>query len=199
MTKSSKFDSSMIKKGIFALAVVGVAGATGVVFAAPDTSQNFGYGNQQEAIDAVNRLNTRFNAASTEFVNDVRGYVDTAEAGLGADEETSEFAAAFTASSNAYFERMAEARADFLAQVQQAANIAESKDQFIDRYNNLKAAYFNELDAAKNEFAASLSPMGHNANVVKDQFMNSFNSARDAYGNELEAIKNEFANTISNL
>lgn len=198
-TKS--IDSSMVKKGIFALAIVAVAGATGIVYAAPNnvSSQNFGYGNQQKAVDAVNQLNTDFDAATSEFVADVRAAVATAAQGLGTNQETSEFSATFEAETDALYDRLAQARSNFLAQVQQAANVAESKDQFIDRYNNLKASYFNELDAAKNDFAAKVSPMGNDANVVKDQFMNTFNSTRDAYGNELEVIKNEFANTLSNL
>ncbi len=199
MNKAKTFDSSLIKKGIFALVVVAIAGATGAVFAAPNTNQGNGYGNQQAAIDAVNKLNEGYNTASTNFVNKVSTAVDTASAKLGESKDTDKFAAAFNTSSNKYYQSVADARAKFLAAVQQAANTAESKDQFIDKFNNLKANYFNELDAAKNELANSLSPMGDSANQIKDAFMNSYNSARDMYGNELEVIKNDFANTISNL
>lgn len=109
---------------------------------------------------------------------------------------TQAFYAQFATATDEYEDSVADAFATFSAAIADAADTAESRNQFIDRFNRAKAEYLNSLDAAKNRYASELSNMGHGANVVKDEFMNGFNAARDAYSNQLEAAKNEFAATI---
>ena len=49
-----------------------------------------------------------------------------------------------------------------------AAGKGETKDQFMDAFNHAKADYFNQLDQAKNDFAAVVSNLGDGANQAKD-------------------------------
>lgn len=189
-------------KGLVALAIVGIAGASGLVYAAPDSdaNQTSGYGIAPEtATDAINRLNDDFQSASEDFRTDVRTLVAAyKDAGVNGNDEADAFQTGFATANAELDADMEAARNTFLSRIQEAASTAESKDEFIDAYNNAKAAYFNELDRYKNEFAAAVSNLGHDTNVAKDQFMNGFNRSRDDYGNELEVIKNQFADTISN-
>ncbi len=204
MVKSE--NTSIIKKGIFALAAVAVLGSSSAAFAMvnnqPSSTANSGYGTDGEAANAaMTVLIDDFNIESTDFRNDVEALAATAREDLapaGASDQADMFLAKFDSANGEYDSKISTAQTNFRASVAAAANNAESKDQFIDAFNRAKAEYFNELDVAKNEFAAVVSNLGDNANQAKDRFIGGYNSVRDAYGNDLEQIKNTFADTISN-
>ncbi len=198
-------ENNLVKKGLFALAAVGIVGATSSVYAAvgdgTDNSTS-GYGTSSEtSLAAIDRFNQDFNSLTSDFQSDVNGFIATAKAELqasGTADSADDFQGTFNAASGAYNAEVSDAANDFRTAIQSAASTAESKDQFIDRFNRAKAEYFNRLDAAKNQFAAQVSNFGDAANQTKDRFIGNYNSTRDAYGNDLEQIKNDFANTVSN-
>jgi hypothetical protein len=200
-----KDNLKLIKQGLFAIGVVTFIGTTSLVYAAVNDLENdtAGYGTTSEqALAAIDEFNEDFEMYSDDFVEKVKSYVAQAKAALveaGADEAVDDFDQEFDEQTAMFYMAMDEAVDNFRMRIQSAASLAESKDEFINLFSQAKAEYFNELDAAKNQLAAMLSNMGHNANVIKDQFMNMFNSARDMYGNQLEMIKNEFADTMNNI
>jgi hypothetical protein len=202
MVKSE--NASIVKKGIFALAVVAVLGSSTAAFAVvnnqPSSTPNAGYGTDGAVANAaMTRLIDQFNVESTEFQADVDALAATARtdlAGVGASEQADIFLAKFDTANNEYNAKLSAAQTNFRATVAAAANNAVSKDQFIDAFNRAKAEYMNQMDVAKNDFAAVVSNLGDNANQAKDRFIGGYNSTRDAYGNQLEVIKNDFAATL---
>lgn len=201
MIKSS---NQFITKAVFAVSVVAVAGIVGAVHfaqAAPNSNTS-GYGTtSQQATAAADKFQAGLDSSTITFIEQVATLSATAKSQLQANGVVSSdtFDANFVAATNTYGAASSAAFDKFRTAVQGFANTAQSKDQFIDEFNHAKADYFNQLDAAKNQLAASLSNLGNNANVTKDQFMNGYNSDRDAYGNNLEQLKNDFAATVSNL
>ena len=201
-------DYNVVKKGVFALAVVAIVGSTSAVFAQIN-SQNFnnsddsGYGNDGEkAIAALDEFNVSFDTQSSTFRASVEDLASAARQELiaaGAEEQVDEFMMKFDMATGKYDEAVNDADARFRAAVADAANKAETKDQFIDSFNRAKAEYFNELDQAKNDFAAVVSNLGDGANQAKDRFIGGYNSVRDTYGNQLEQAKNVLADKLSNL
>lgn len=198
----SVLQSDLIKKGAFALAAVAIVGSTTAVYAAVNTSDNTtsGYGTtSQEATAAAVMFANSINDSNNDFASDVDALSATAKARLASGSTVDDFNTKFDAATSAYDASLNSAFDMFLTSVQNSANTAESKDMFIDQFNNAKAAYLNRLDVAKNDFAAAVSPLGDNANQAKDAFIGGYNTSRDAYSNDLEAAKNKFADTISNL
>jgi hypothetical protein len=200
MNQSNK---KLLIQGTFAFVAVAIIGATTAVYAATNNTQNntSGYGSGVDnALDASAQFDVSYANLSSGFEEDVAKLIADAKAKLNPSDAqaVSQFEATFNQQSDVYDSKVMDASAKFRASVLEAMKTAESKDQFIDAFNNAKAQYFNELDAAKNEFAASLSGSGNDANVAKDQFMNGYNSTRDMYGNDLEAIKNQFADRVTN-
>ncbi|RYF64018.1 MAG: hypothetical protein EOO22_25025 [Comamonadaceae bacterium] len=192
--------TNLLSKGIFALAVVAIVGTVGVVqFAQAEENTNVsGYGTTgEEAAAAADTFQAGLVSQTVTFTNGVKTLQATAEQRIGSGTASADFNMKFDQATNTYAATTASAFDNFRMKVTGFANTAESKDKFIDQFNNAKATYLNELDAAKNQFAAAVSPLGDNANQAKDQFMNGFNSSRDAYGNNLEQLKNDFAATVS--
>lgn len=199
-----KTKSTLLNKGVFALAVVVVAaivGGAGFAQAAKNNDTS-GYGtNGQQALAAADKLAAACTKCTDQFVAQTKQLTDTAKAqlmGSGAA-SASDFGSKYDEATANFNSSLDSAFDDFRTNVNNDASIAESKDQFIDMFNHDKADYLNSLDAAKNQFAAVVSNMGNDANVTKDQFMNGFNHDRDVYGNCLESAKNDFAATVSNL
>lgn len=196
-------NTQLLTKGIFALAAVAIVGTTTAVYAVTNATTNntSGYGNGSEnAIVASQEFDITYATLSTSFKSDVNALVEQAKSQLTASGAAAadDFDSQFNASSVQLDTDTANASATFRSEVATALNSGESKDKFIDSFNRAKANYFNALDAAKNDFAATTSNLGHNANIVKDQFMNGFNSSRDMYGNKLEEAKNKFADRVTN-
>ena len=192
----TSISSNLLSKGIFALAVVAIVGTVGAVqFAQAEENTNVsGYGTTgEEAAAAADVFQAGLVSQTTAFTDNVKTLQSTAQQRIGNGTAVGDFDARFNQASSVYASTTSTAFSNFRMKVTGFANTAESKDQFIDQFNNAKATYLNELDAAKNQFAAALSPLGDNANQAKDQFMNGFNSSRDAYGNNLEQLKNDFA------
>jgi len=194
----------LIKKGIFALSVVAFIGTTTVVYAAVNSNNSLaGYGTTSEQANAaVDQFTADYEELTDSWIPDVKGYVQTARAALvaqGADEAVDDFELDFDTSSFLFYSSVQTAEANFKQRIQNAASLAETKDEFIRLFSEAKNMYFNDLDVAKNQLASMLSNMGHNSNVIKDNFMNSFNSRRDRYSNELEGIKNTFADQMNNI
>lgn len=202
MAKSE--NAAIIKKGIFALAVVAVLGTSTAAFAVvnnqPSSTPNSGYGTDGAVANAaMTKLIDGFNTESVAFQSDVDALAATARtdlASVGASDQADIFLAKFDTANSEYDAKLTTAQATFRASVAAAANNAVSKDQFIDAFNRAKAEYFNQMDVAKNDFAAVVSNLGDGANQAKDRFIGGYNSVRDAYGNQLEVIKNDFAATI---
>ena len=195
-------NTKLITQGIFAFAVVAVVGTTTAVYAVTNATENntSGYGTGAEnAVSASQQFDASFVTLSSEFDTDIAGIVSSARTQLTPTGAAAldEFNASFNAESAQLDSNVAAASEAFRMKVVTAMGTGESKDKFIDTFNNAKAEYFNSLDAAKNKFASVVSNLGHQSNVTKDQFMNGFNSTRDAYGNDLEGIKNQFADRVS--
>ncbi len=193
----------LLSKGIFALAAIAIVGTTTAAYAVTNSTDNStsGYGNSGEvAIAASQEFDAAFARLSSDFNTDIDAYVATAKAELTGEgaEAADDFQSQFDAHSSTLNSTVAAASDKFRSDVVSALGSGASKDQFIDAFNRAKAEYFNSLDAAKNEFAAVTSNLGHESNVTKDQFMNGFNSTRDMFGNDLEGIKNTFADKVSN-
>lgn len=194
--------NQLVAKGVFAIAAVALVGATTATYAITNSTSNVtsGYGGSETAVQASNNFEADFAAYTAVFSQDVAALSAQAKSQLGAtgDAQVDQFDARFAAGTSEMNESVAAASAKFRAEVTTAINSGESKDKFIDTFNRAKAEYLNSLDAAKNDFAAVLSNLGHSSNVTKDQFINGFNSSRDSYGNKLEGAKNTFADIVSN-
>lgn len=198
---SNNSNKQLIYKGVFALALVAALGTTGVVFAVTNENGNqlSGY-NADDANKAMDKFDASFKTFTDDFESSTGDNIADTKAALGPNaSKIDNFESKFKSESDKYNSAVADAQADFRNSVKDLTDQNVPKDQFIDRFNNLKAEYFNKLDAAKNEFAAAISGFGNEANVAKDQFMNRYNSDRDMYGNKIEQLKNELANTLSNL
>lgn len=186
------------------LVIVGLIGFS-AASAATGTPSGTGYGisgtNGQQAAAAADTFQSSVVADNNTFVQQVNALEATAKQQLqaGGVTDINTFSSSFNAATSAFQNANDNAFNTFRAQALADANTAASKDQFIDQFNHAKADYLNQLDAAKNQLADSLSKLGNNGNVVKDNFMNGFNSDRDAYSNQLEQAKNDFAATVSNL
>ncbi|HSH56122.1 MAG TPA: hypothetical protein VK983_04855 [Candidatus Limnocylindrales bacterium] len=219
-----KIRNEYLQKGVFALAVVAIAGVVGGVNFAqaahgdkPTKEQceaagfrNFGqcvrvfaqdrdgYGNGAIAEAAADAFEEQVGEDTDAFTGRIDTLVDEAQDDLtpSGRAAAASFDTRFEAETGDYEADLDDAFDDFRAAVDDAAETSTSRNEFIDRFNRAKAEYFNRLDAAKNELAAELSGMGHDSNVAKDRFMNGFNAARDAYGNRLEEAKNVFADTV---
>lgn len=194
--------NQLVAKGVFAIAAVALVSATTATYAITNSTNNTtsGYGGSETAIQASRDFDANYAMYTAAFTQDIAELSSKAKAKLGpaGDAEVAKFDAAYVQGTSALTQSVASASAKFRATVATAINSGESKDKFIDTFNNAKAQYFNDLDAAKNQFASVVSNQGHSANVAKDEFIGGFNSARDSYGNKLEAAKNDFANTVSN-
>ncbi len=198
----SSINNSILTKGIFAVGVVAIAGVVGAVnFAQAATNDNTsGYGTgSQQAQTAADKFQAALTSDTNNFTSQVKALEATAQSQLQSGTPVANFDSQFNAATTTYTNTTNDAFNNFRTQVAGFANTAQSKDQFIDQFNHAKADYLNQLDAAKNQLAASLSNLGDNANQVKDQFIGSFNADRDAYSNMLEQAKNDFAATVSNL
>lgn len=197
-----KTELAVLKKGLFAIIALAVVISTGTVaFAQVNNNAGPGYGNGEAAAAAAEQFNADYNMYTEDFEADIDALVAQAKSELTpeGDAEIEQFNLIFDAETAELNNEVATAVEDFRTKVLNAANIAESKDEFINLFNQAKAEYLNALDAAKNDFANDIGGMGHDANVTKDRFMNGFNSRRDQYSNDLEMIKNEFAAIVSNL
>lgn len=135
--------------------------------------------------------------ATAVFANKINSLVNELRARTASPAEADAFRASYEAASVQFNSRI-NAAAQGFNQSNDKLNVHVAKDRYINEYSDARAEYFNQLDAAKNELAASLSNQGHEANVAKDQFMNGFNSSRDMYGNKLEEAKNNFASKVNN-
>lgn len=195
-------NNQLVAKGVFAVAAVAVVGASTATYAITNSTSNTtsGYGGSETAIQASRDFDKNYATYTVAFTQEIARLSAEAKAKLGpaGDAEVAKFDAAYVQGTSELTQSVASASAKFRATVANAINSGESKDKFIDTFNNAKAQYFNDLDAAKNQFASVVSNQGHSANVAKDEFIGGFNSARDSYGNKLEAAKNDFANTVSN-
>ncbi len=194
--------NQIVAKGVFAIAAVALVGATTAAYAVtnPTNNSTSGYGGNETAISASKDFDADFTAYTAAFSKDVAQLSLQARAQLDArgDAQIAQFDSKFASGTTGLNQTVASASAKFRTDVASALNSGESKDQFIDSFNRAKAEYFNSLDAAKNDFAAVVSNLGHNSNVAKDQFIGGFNSSRDAYGNKLEMAKNTFADRVTN-
>jgi hypothetical protein len=198
------FNTHLVSKGLFGVAVVAMAGIVGAVhYAQAATNDNTsGYGTtSDQSTAAANTFETAVVNDTNDFSSDVNNLQSQAEQQLSTGGETdfTTFDSSYNSAVSTYATSVDNAFDTFRAQATSDANTATSKDQFIDEFNNAKADYLNSLDAAKNQLANSLSQLSGNGNVVKDQFIDGFNSDRDAYSNTLEQAKNDFAATVSNL
>ncbi|HEX8226666.1 MAG TPA: signal peptidase I [Candidatus Saccharimonadales bacterium] len=166
--------------------------ATSISTAAPDTPT------VTPEPPTIKPVTPAIQAEHDEFVAKVNALLITAKEGLAADGQasTETFESQFTAATATYNTQMTAAYDAFRTEADAAAT-AGDHNAFIDRFNRARAEYFNALDAAKNQLAAELSNMNHEANVVKDLFMNGFNAARDKYSNDLESARNKYAETIN--
>lgn len=220
-----RIDKQLRNKGIVAVAVLAVSGYVGAanfVQAAPGDKpskeqcrasgyENYGqcvrvwaqddsgYGNSgTNVVAAADAFETAIDQETDIFTNRVSGLSDEVHKSLDAEGRTSTdaFDARFSAATAAYDDDLDEAFDNFRSDVENAADTAETRNEFIDRFNRAKAEYLNALDVSKNQYAAELSNMGHGANVAKDRFMNGFNAVRDSYSNKLEEAKNAFADSI---
>lgn len=199
MTHSS---NQLVAKGVFAIAAVALVGATTAAYAVTNSSSNVtsGYGGSETAVQASNNFDADFTVYTAAFSQDINQLSAQAKSqldakGIGA---VNQFDAEFNAGTAQLNQSVMTASAKFRAQVTNAINSGESKDTFINSFNQAKAEYLNDLDAAKNQFASVLSNIDHGSNVTKDQFINGFNSSRDGYSNKLEGAKNTFADKVSN-
>ncbi len=194
--------NQLVAKGVFAIAAVALVGATTATYALTNASTNVtsGYGGSETAVQASHDFDAAYLTYTSSFAQTVAALSAQAKSQLTAAgaAQVDQFDEKFAAGTVAYDQKVQTASEKFRAEVAAAINSGESKDKFIDTFNRAKAEYLNSLDAAKNDFAAVVSNLGHNANVTKDQFINGFNSARDTYSNKLEGAKNTFADKVSN-
>lgn len=194
--------NQLVAKGVFAIAAVALVGATTATYALTNASTNVtsGYGGSETAVQASNDFDADFTAYTASFNQSVSALSAKAKADLTATgaAQVDQFDAKFASGTTELNQTVASASEKFRADVTTAINSGESKDKFIDSFNRAKAEYLNSLDAAKNDFAAVVSNLGHSSNVTKDEFIGGFNSVRDSYGNKLEGAKNTFADKVSN-
>jgi len=198
-------DISVVKKGIFALAMVAVVGTTTSAYALTNqnSTQNAstsGYGTDgSDSIAAIDAFGLAFDGRTSEFRQQVSELATTARGALestGGSGNVDAFLAGFDTANSTYDSRLDKAASDFRTNVAAAANKAENKDQFIDAFNRAKAEYFNEVEQSKNDFAAAVSNLGDNGNRAKDVFIGGYNEAKGSYGNDIEVLKNDFAAKI---
>ncbi|MDQ3007981.1 MAG: hypothetical protein M3Q81_00095 [bacterium] len=137
-----------------------------------------------DTMDASHMFESRFDSHSSMFVEQVNVLATKARADLGNDGSQEV---------DAFMMKFDTATAKLDTAVANSASKAESKNQFIDSYSNARAEYFNELEHAKNDFAAVVSNLGNDANQAKDAFIGGYNSAKGVYGDNLEGLRNDHA------